>query len=149
MEPYLLIKSLDASKKSKNFLAVLPMCLVSNFSCFSNLNLKGQTFTGVVLEIFQDSLPVVSIQPELIALKKEIPCNPKGTELKLSSGQTYIGVCNGLQGKAGHVSVRFFNGVSRSIKVKDLNTTSEYAKIYTPGKVLRVAVNKLERLCTK
>lgn len=33
--------------------------------------------------------------------------------------------------------------------MKDLNTTKDYQKIYRPGKVIRVAVNKLERLCTK
>ena len=33
--------------------------------------------------------------------------------------------------------------------MKDLNTTNDYKKIYTPGKVIRVAVNKLGRLCTK
>jgi len=60
-----------------------------------------------------------------------------------------VGVVNGLSGKAGKVSVRFFNGVLKSIKVKDLNTTTDYQKVYTPGKVVRVAVNKLERLCTK
>jgi len=47
------------------------------------------------------------------------------------------------------VSVRFFDGVSRSMKVKDLNVTKDYQKVYKPGKVIRVAVNKLERLCTK
>jgi hypothetical protein len=30
-----------------------------------------------------------------------------------------------------------------------LNTTEEYKKLYYPGKVIRVAVNKLGRLCTK
>jgi hypothetical protein len=30
-----------------------------------------------------------------------------------------------------------------------LNTTKDYKKIYTLGKVIRVAVNKLGRLCTK
>lgn len=102
----------------------------------------------MVLEIFRDQLPVISIQAELIALKENIPCNPK-EELNFTSGKSMIGICNGLQGKSGQVGVRFFNGVTKTIKVKDLNTVSNYQKIYTPGKVLRVAVNKLERLCTK
>jgi len=58
-------------------------------------------------------------------------------------------VVNGLTGKAGQVSVRFLDGEKKSIKVKDLNTTKDYQKVYVPGKVIRVAVNKLERLCTK
>jgi len=41
------------------------------------------------------------------------------------------------------------NGVQKSIKVKDLNVTQDYKKVYYPGKVIRVAVNKLDRLCTK
>ena len=52
-------------------------------------------------------------------------------------------------GKAGLVSVRFYAGIKHAIKVKDLNTTQDYKKIYYPGKVIRVAVNKLGRLCTK
>ena len=68
---------------------------------------------------------------------------------ELSPGSTYVGVVNGIVGKASHVSVRFMDGIQKSIKVKDLNTTVDYTTIYYPGKVVRVAVNKLERLCTK
>lgn len=62
---------------------------------------------------------------------------------------SHVGICNGLVGKGGQVGVRFFNGISKTIKVKDLNQTVNYNKIYTPGQLLRVAVNKLDRLCTK
>ena len=65
------------------------------------------------------------------------------------SGSTFIGYINGIVGKSGHVSVRFLDGATRSIKVKDLNTTENYQSIYSIGKVVRVAVNKLDRLCTK
>ena len=65
------------------------------------------------------------------------------------AGSTYIGVVNGIVGKSGAVSVRFMGGKQKIIKVKDLNTTLEYKKIYGLGKVIRVAVNKLGRLCTK
>jgi len=41
------------------------------------------------------------------------------------------------------------DGIQKSLKVKDLNTTQDYEAIYYPGKVVRVAVNKLERLSTK
>ena len=33
--------------------------------------------------------------------------------------------------------------------MKDLNVTKDYQKVYYPGKVIRVGVNKLDRLCTK
>lgn len=85
----------------------------------------------------------------MIALKDEVPRKAELKDEQVKSGSTYIGVVNGLVGKAGQVSVRFFDGVSRSMKVKDLNVTKDYQKVYKPGKVIRVAVNKLERLCTK
>ena len=44
----------------------------------------------------------------------------------MSAGSTYVGVVNGIVGKAGHVSVRFMDGIQKSIKVKDLNTTQDY-----------------------
>lgn len=68
---------------------------------------------------------------------------------ELPSGSTYIGVVNGIVGKSGAVSVRFMGGQQKIIKVKDLNVTQEYKKVYAIGKVVRVAVNKLGRLCTK
>jgi len=58
-------------------------------------------------------------------------------------------VVNGIVGKAGQVSIRFLNGIQKTIKVKDLNTTKDYQKVYHPGKVVRLAVNKLDRLCAK
>lgn len=41
------------------------------------------------------------------------------------------------------------NGVLKTIKAKDLNSTSNIQGTYQPGKPVRVAVNKLGRLCTK
>ena len=41
------------------------------------------------------------------------------------------------------------DGIQKSLKVKDLNTTQDYEALYYPGKVVRVAVNKLERLSAK
>lgn len=93
------------------------------------------------------AVPLVSVQKELILLKDDI--YKGGADQEMLAGQTYVGVVNGLVGKAGQVSVRFLNGAQRTIKVKDLNTAQGYASLYCPGKVLRVAVNKLGRLCTK
>ena len=102
----------------------------------------------MVLEIYKKALPVISIQPELINLKDHILKKEEEQE-ELPQSATYIGVVNGIVGKAGLVSVRFYAGIKHAIKVKDLNTTQDYKKIYYPGKVIRVAVNKLGRLCTK
>lgn len=94
---FYIVKSMDAAKMSKNFIAILPKCLVANNTRFQTVPSK---FQGLVLEIFRDQLPVISIQQELIALRDQIPGNPK-EELSLTSGKAMIGVCNGLQGKSG------------------------------------------------
>ena len=54
-----------------------------------------------------------------------------------------------MMSSSGAISVRFLDGAQKAIKVKDLNATKDYQKVYHPGKVIRVGVNKLERLCTK
>lgn len=146
--PYFVVKSVDSAKKSKNIVAILPKCLLSSFSETSSPQALGETFEGLVLEIYRDLIPIISTQPELIALKDEIPTK-QSLEEKMASGSTFIGYVNGIVGQSGHVSVRFLDGAAKSIKVKDLNTTANYQSIYQLGKVVRVAVNKLDRLCTK
>ena len=42
---------------------------------------------------------------------------------ELTQGQSYVGVVNGVIGKAGQISVMFRNGIKKTIKVKDLNLT--------------------------
>lgn len=44
----------------------------------------------------------------------------------MSQGESYVGIVNGVSGITGHVSVRFMNGITKSIKVKDLNVTQNY-----------------------
>ena len=52
---FYIAKSTDAEKKSKNFLALVPKCLVSSFSDFLSLPISTDTtFRGLVLEIFRD-----------------------------------------------------------------------------------------------
>jgi len=149
---YMVVKSTDAEKKSKNFVAILPRCLVTNFSpTISNQLSSELTYEGLVLEILYSSIPVISLQPELVALKDDILKKSEDDDGKsgaLSSGSTHIGVVNGVV-KGGQISVRFFNGIQKSMKVKHLNTTQNYQKVYNPGKVIRVAVNKLDALSTK
>lgn len=147
-QKYYVMKSLNASKKSKNFVALLPKCLVSNFDGSLNMNISSeQTLKGLVLEIYRNSLPIVTLQPELISLKDSLL--QEEDDSNFIAGRSYVGICNGAVGKAGQIGVRFLNGFSKNIKVKDLNKTVNYLSIYKPGKVLRVAVNKKDRLCTK
>lgn len=47
------------------------------------------------------------------------------------------------------VMIRFLNGLKKLILVKDLETVQNFPEIYKPGKVVRVALNKLGRLCLK
>jgi predicted RNA-binding protein with RPS1 domain len=138
---FYVLKSLDASKKSKNFIGLLPKCFISS----QNVSHPDFTCKGLILDQFRGQIPIVSIQPELIELKEEMTLKTE----ELTSGSTYIGVVNGIVGKSGAISVRFMGGKQKIVKVKDLNTTQEYKKIYAIGKVIRVAVNKLGRLCTK
>ena len=71
--PYFVVKSVDSTKKSKNIVAILPKCLVSSYTEAQAAEFLGETFEGLVLEIYNDSVPIISAQPELIALKNEIP----------------------------------------------------------------------------
>jgi len=119
--PYHIVKSTDADKKSKNFLAILPKCLITNHPETIGLTLSNEiTYEGIVLDLLHAQIPVVSIQPELIALKDEILDN---NSKELSQGASYVGVVNGVVGKAGQISVMFRNGIKKTIKVKDLNLT--------------------------
>ena len=119
--PYHIVKSTDADKKSKNFLAILPKCLITNHPETIGLTLSNEiTYEGIVLDLLHAQIPVVSIQPELIALKDEIIDN---NSKELSQGASYVGVVNGVVGKAGQISVMFSNGIKKTIKVKDLNLT--------------------------
>jgi hypothetical protein len=121
---FYIAKSTDAERKSKNFIALIPKCLVSSFSDFLSVPINTETtFRGLVLEIFKDQVPVVSVQPELIELKSQVPT--KAQLDNFSSGTSFIGLVNGISIN-GQVSIRFFDGVCRSIKVKDLNTTKDY-----------------------
>lgn len=112
---------------------------------------EAQEVEGIVLQMIGGSegqqVPVVSIHQELILLKDQLYNSDKDGEL--SAGKSYIGVVNGVGGKAGQVSVRFMNGTQKSIKAKDLNSTQNISGTYCAGKPIRVAVNKLGRLCTK
>ena len=106
---------------------------------------SDEVYEGLVVEILENSLPVISIQHELLALKESFTKVDGG----FISGQSMLAIVNGVQSSNSTLAVMFLGGQCRNIKVKDLNTVSNYSKIYKPGNVIRVAVNKLGRLCTK
>jgi len=45
-KPFILVKSLDAAKKSKNFIGILPRCLVTNHPSSINLSLDNPEFVS-------------------------------------------------------------------------------------------------------
>lgn len=72
-EPYHIVKSVDAVKKSKNFVAILPKCLITNHPEAISQSLSSElTYEGIVLDLLHAQIPVISLQPELIQLKDEI-----------------------------------------------------------------------------
>jgi hypothetical protein len=99
---YCVVKSLDAVKKSKNFIGVVPKCLCGS----RDMTNHESTFKGLILDHYRGQIPLISIQPELIELKDSILSQD---ELALSS--SYIGVVNGIIGQSGAVGVRFMNGI--------------------------------------
>ena len=62
---YVILKSTDCEKKKRNFLAILPKCLIESNITKNNLKLdEDQTYQGLVLQFIGESIkiPVVSIQ---------------------------------------------------------------------------------------
>jgi len=70
---YYMVKSVDMDKKSKNFVAILPKCMVTNFAQIVKPDLSETTFSGLTLEIYRNQFAVISAQPDLISLRSEIP----------------------------------------------------------------------------
>ena len=68
---YYLVKSIDAEKKSKNIVAVLPKALVGKFF-HNSLTLEDCTFQGLVIDYLEEdlaSLPIISAHFEHLAFK--------------------------------------------------------------------------------
>ena len=144
---YLILKSIDAEKKSKNFIAVAPKSLLGNFQevcplkISDSINMKGLVFR--MLESGENKIPIVTLHQELIDLKDQ--ASPSKDDF--NAGSTFVGVVSSTSD--AKLKVAFMNGVTKPIKVKDLNRVEDWQKVYKIGKVVRVAVNKVDRLCTK
>lgn len=58
---YVIVKSVDAVKKSKNFVAILPRCLIKNHQAIETKLSSEETYEGLVLEILYSQIPVISL----------------------------------------------------------------------------------------
>lgn len=141
-ENYFIVKSIDAEKKSKNIVATLPKALVGKFF-LNTLTLEDQIFEGIVLDIQDDALPIVSVQHDLLSLKEHIPKDQDD----ISNFESLVGLISSVDRRG--VTLRFLNGIKKLVLVKDLETVQDFLTIYKVGKVVRAAKNKLDRLTLK
>lgn len=82
-ETFFICKSLDADKKSKNIIAILPKALVSKFFIHS-LTIEECIFEALVLEFLPSEfadLPLISAQNDLLLLRSQIPKTPEDFNL--------------------------------------------------------------------
>ena len=141
------MKSLDAEKKSKNILAVLPKALVGKFF-HNSLTLEDFLFKGLVIEFLSEdlsSLPLISAHFEHLTFPSSIPRdNTFFSSPELSS---FLGFVSHSDRKG--VTLRFLDGLTKLVLVKDLETVQDFLDLYLPGKVVRCSKNKLDRLTLK
>jgi hypothetical protein len=140
---YFIVKSVDAEKKSKNIIALLPKCLVGKFF-FNSLSMEDLTFSCLLVDFCDNSgLPIVTAHSEHLTFASQIPSS--GDDFQADS--SFVGYVSHSDRKG--VTVRFLNGLKKLILVKDLETVQDFAQVYTPGKVVRCSKNKLDRLTLK
>lgn len=139
---YFTVKSIDAEKKSKNIVATLPKALAGKYF-LNTLTLEDQIFEGIVLEIQDDALPIISVQHDLISLRESVP---KDVE-DINNFETVVGIVSSVDRRG--ITLRFLNAVKKLVLVKDLETVQDFLTIYKVGKVVRAAKNKLDRLTLK
>jgi len=92
-------------------------------------------------------MPIVSANPEFIALKDDCPHEAASVMYSQGTGR-FVGLVDSVDAKLG-VTVRFFNDVTKLVSVKDLETTQNLSANYPIGKVVRAAFNKVGRLSLK
>jgi hypothetical protein len=119
-ENYFIVKSLDAEKKSKNIIAILPKGLVGKFF-INSITLEDLTFQALIIEFLEDDisgLPIVSALFEHLTFKSQIPSS--ASDFTNPSFETFFGFVSHSDRKG--VTVRFLNGFKKLILVKDLET---------------------------
>ena len=116
-ERYFICKSLDAEKKSKNIVAVLPRSLVGKYFIHT-VGLEEQVFEGLVLEIQEDAFPIISVQHDLISLKESIPSSNE--HIQSTSSTSFLGFVASVDRRG--VTLGFIDGLRKLILVKDLET---------------------------
>ena len=98
-----------------------------------------------MLDLPEDSLPVISAQQDLLALRSEIPSS--SADLTDPARQTFVGVIDSVEKKG--VTLRFIDSLKKLVLVKDLETVQDFLSLYKVGKVVRASKNKLDRLTLK
>ena len=120
-DTYLICKSLDAAKKAQNIVAILPICLVHKQNLHA-ITLEDVSFQGLIFDVPEDSLPVITSKQDLIALKESIPST--NTDFKDFPLNSFVGIV-GEVSKRG-VNIHFLNGLKRLVLVKDLETVQNF-----------------------
>lgn len=134
---YYVVKTLNQKKPS---VAVMPKCLASSFGIALPFDQKDFSFEAITICKAQD-FPIVSAKPELISLKEEFTF--------ADSGRSFVAIVENVSGKYG-VTLRFSNGLTKLIALKDVPQAEKVGDNYPLGKVVRVAINaKTGRLSLK
>lgn len=118
---YLIVKTSDKRPK----IAILPKCLISSFGITLPIADSTFSFDGLVIEQLQ-GLPVIAVKPEL---ERDMKIRTKESLETANSSVGYICKTSDTLG----VTVRFFNGVTVQVAVKDLQLTQSISDYYKLG----------------
>jgi hypothetical protein len=88
-------------------------------------------------------IPVIALKPELASIDTKVT-----TKDALESATTLVGFVGKVCDKLG-VTVRFFNGITVQVSVKDLQQTEDIAAHYKLGQVVSITKNKKGRFSLK
>ena len=134
---YHVVKSLNSKKPT---VGILPKCLASSFGVALPFDQKDFSFEAMTVSAGGE-LPVVSVKPELIALKEEFTFS--------DSGRSFLAIVESVSSKHG-VTLRFNNGVTKLVSMRDIVNADKVADNYPVGKLVRAAINsKTSRLSLK
>ena len=112
---FYILKTIEPKQQK---IAVLPKCLASSFGLALPMDKIEFKFEGLVVE-FVHNIPIVAFKPELAGLKHEIPT---GLTEFTGGKSIFAGFVDSVNEKLG-VRVRFLNGVTKLVSVKDLEVT--------------------------
>lgn len=118
----------------------MPKNLASSFGIALPFDQKDFSFEAVTIGKEGDFL-IVSAKPELITLKEEF--------IFSDTGKSFVGLVESVSAKYG-VKLRFSNGVTKLVSLKDVSQADKAGENYPLGKLVRVGLNtKTSRLSLK